>query len=112
MVKLSFKKFVVAGILITSLIIAGLYFRSLPKLGGNEVSLDIPPSSAVQLPWPAYGQAAIGTAEHGLLGANGPNKQVPSASITKLLPAMAVLNQTPLKVAEQGPFAPSSPCSA
>ena len=103
MVKLSFKKFVVAGILITSLIIAGLYFRSLPKLGGNEVSLDIPPSSAVQLPWPAYGQAAIGTAEHGLLAANGPDKQVPIASITKLLTAMAVLKQKPLNVGEQGP---------
>lgn len=48
------------------------------------------------LNWPTSGQAAIGTAAHGLLTTHGAQTSVPIASVAKVMLALAVLKQKPI----------------
>lgn len=57
----------------------------------------------VALQWPEYGQAAIGVAGYGVLATHGDQKAIPTASIAKVMTAVAVLRQRPLRIGEQGP---------
>jgi D-alanyl-D-alanine carboxypeptidase (penicillin-binding protein 5/6) len=57
----------------------------------------------VNIPWPAGGQAAFGAQGYGLLAAHGTDKQVPTASVAKVITALAVLDKHPLKPGETGP---------
>lgn len=59
--------------------------------------------AAVNLQWPVSGQAAIGANGYGVLASNGAQTPVPTASIAKLITALAVLKVKPLAVGEQGP---------
>jgi D-alanyl-D-alanine carboxypeptidase (penicillin-binding protein 5/6) len=71
----------------------------------GHVSYVMPAKSAmnVDLDWPAYGQAAIGIPGYGVVATHGSQKALPTASIAKVITAMAVLRQRPLQVGEQGP---------
>lgn len=60
-------------------------------------------SPAVSLPWPAYGQGALGAKGYGVLITHGEQKPVPIASITKVVTALAVLKEKPLTKGEKGP---------
>lgn len=54
--------------------------------------------------WPAYGHSAIGSSEHGILAqSSADKKQVPIASITKIITALTILEAKPLKQGETGP---------
>jgi len=55
------------------------------------------------LPWPDAGQAAIGAEGFGLLDSHGTQTPAPIASVAKVITALAVLNQKPLNIGEQGP---------
>jgi D-alanyl-D-alanine carboxypeptidase (penicillin-binding protein 5/6) len=57
----------------------------------------------VSLPWPAYGQSAVGAVGYGVLASSGTQKTFPIASVAKVLTALSVLQQKPLKIGEQGP---------
>jgi D-alanyl-D-alanine carboxypeptidase (penicillin-binding protein 5/6) len=57
----------------------------------------------VDLNWPEYGQAAIGAPGYGILATHGDQKPVATASVAKVMTAVAVLRQRPLHVGEQGP---------
>jgi D-alanyl-D-alanine carboxypeptidase (penicillin-binding protein 5/6) len=61
------------------------------------------PAAEVSLDWPDYGQAAIAAAGYGILATSGDQKPLPTASIAKVMTALAVLRQRPLQVGEQGP---------
>lgn len=61
------------------------------------------PATAVALEWPEYGEAAIGAPGYGVLASHGPQKALPTASLAKVMTALAVLRQRPLAVGEQGP---------
>lgn len=54
------------------------------------------------LPWPSYGEAAIGAEGYGTT-AHGEQAAVPTASVAKVMTALAVLKKKPLGVGEQGP---------
>jgi D-alanyl-D-alanine carboxypeptidase (penicillin-binding protein 5/6) len=56
------------------------------------------PASAANphLAWPTSGQAAIGTAEHGVLSSYGGQASAPIASVAKVMLALAVLKQKPI----------------
>jgi serine-type D-Ala-D-Ala carboxypeptidase (penicillin-binding protein 5/6) len=58
-----------------------------------------PPS----LPWPAKGEAAVGTAELGLLGVSSGEQPQPMASVAKLMTALVILQDKPLAVDNPGP---------
>lgn len=62
------------------------------------------PSSPISLPWPNYGQSAIGAAGYGVLATSGDQKPFPTASVAKVITALAVLRQRPLSLGQQGPL--------
>lgn len=79
------------------------YSRPVPATQ-PKVSFSQPQTSAaITLPWPAYGQAAIGAVGYGIFATHGEQKPVPIASITKVVTALAVLKEKPLKLGEKGP---------
>ncbi len=85
-----------------------LYARPLPHLSSQPVSLDeVPPAASVNMPWPSYGQSAVGLAGGGILatssGATGAQPPLPTASVAKTMTALAVLDKKPLKPGETGP---------
>jgi len=84
--------------------IAWSLLRPLPKLVAS-VGLQIPSEAAsdASLPWPDYGQAAVGTAGYGVIATHGTQKPLPTASTAKVITALAVLRQYPLQPGEQGP---------
>ena len=56
------------------------------------------------LPWPAYGQAAYGVTNDGVLATSSDQlEQVPIASLAKVITALVVLDKKPLTLGEQGP---------
>jgi len=87
-------------------LIAYICFALLRPLPTPKISLNTPASTAAQtvsLPWPSYGQSAVGAAGYGVLASVGTQKTFPIASVAKVLTALSVLQQKPLKPGEQGP---------
>ncbi|MHB1865295.1 MAG: D-alanyl-D-alanine carboxypeptidase family protein [Candidatus Saccharimonadales bacterium] len=56
-----------------------------------------------KLDWPAYGQSAIGINNVGLVATNGSQIPAPTASVAKLITALAVLKKYPLSIGQNGP---------
>lgn len=62
------------------------------------------PKNVLKLPWPDYGQSAYGTETEGVVAQSKENqKQVPTASLAKIITALAVLEKKPLSPGEDGP---------
>lgn len=55
------------------------------------------------LPWPAYGQAAMGLVGSGVVATHGTQKPAATASIAKVLTALTVLQKYPLSAGQAGP---------
>lgn len=100
-----FKKIESFGLVILSLLLLVAYFRPIPAVSAaktmpaREVT-----TTPIELPWPAYGQAAFGALGYGTLDKNQ-NRQtpVPMASIAKIITALMVLEKKPLDSGQQGP---------
>lgn len=92
--------FLVAVVVIT---VAFSPLRPLSAVQPQVGLLTAPAPTAVSLPWPAYGQSAIGAEEFGLLESHGSLKPAPIASLAKIITAMSVLKQKPLAANQQGP---------
>ncbi len=90
---------------LTSLLTLGAYARPLPKVDSKTIT---PPTSAEQvaLSWPATGQAAIGVLGQGVMAQTTSQQPVPTASVTKLMLALAVLKKHPLQPGQIGPSIP------
>jgi D-alanyl-D-alanine carboxypeptidase (penicillin-binding protein 5/6) len=71
--------------------------------GKPTYSMPAKPARQVQLDWPDYGEAAVGVSGYGVVATHGSQKALPTASIAKVVTALAVLRQRPLQVGEQGP---------
>jgi D-alanyl-D-alanine carboxypeptidase (penicillin-binding protein 5/6) len=56
-----------------------------------------------ELQWPAIGEAAIGYDTNGVAAKYGGTKPLPTASVAKLITALAVLSRKPLSLNQQGP---------
>jgi D-alanyl-D-alanine carboxypeptidase (penicillin-binding protein 5/6) len=107
--KRSFRKllFVLAVVL---LLVAGYcalaLLRPLPAIHTTITPPVTPSQIKVNIPWPTTApkeEAAFGADGYGLLASSGPLTPVPTASVTKVITAMAVLNKKPLKSGEAGP---------
>ena len=61
------------------------------------------PPQTVALSWPSYGEAAVGVAGSGVLATHGNNAPLSTASVAKILTALAVLKQDPLTINATGP---------
>lgn len=85
-------------------VLAGvLYVWPLPKISGQTDYQAPAASLAAELPWPAYGQGAIGAKGYGVLQTHGEQKAAPIASVAKVITALAVLKQKPLQPGQSGP---------
>ncbi len=79
-----------------------LPLRTLYSAAGAS-SLKISTQTA-NLPWPSYGESAIGMLGSGVIQTHGQQKPLPIASVAKLITALAVLNKYPLSPGQQGPI--------
>jgi D-alanyl-D-alanine carboxypeptidase (penicillin-binding protein 5/6) len=80
-----------------------LYSRPLPQVQAQAVIPAAPKTQAINLPWPAVGQGAVGATGYGVLASHNTATPVSIASIAKVIAAMAVLEQKPLGTGETGP---------
>lgn len=67
-------------------------------------SIEIPTKPATQLPWPGYGQAALGAVGYGMLAQHGDPKPLPIASVAKVITALAVLKKRPINKGQPLPI--------
>lgn len=73
-----------------------------PALQADIATIKLTPAGAVSLPWPRYGQAALGAVGYGLLDQHGQQKPLPMASVAKVVTAVAVLKVHPIQPGTQG----------
>lgn len=59
--------------------------------------------TAPAIPWPARGSAAVGVSGLGFIATSGNEKSLPAASVAKVMTALLILEDKPLKVNEDGP---------
>lgn len=79
------------------------YLRPIPNIAANKSSLQTIPAKAFAPAWPPYGQSAVGAAGYGTLGTYGKQTSFPTASVAKVITALAVLEKKPLETGQQGP---------
>ena len=81
------------------------YFRPIPAVAatGKLPPTDVVPGTAPALPWPSQGAAAVGVSGLGFVASSGNEKTLPAASVTKVMTALIVLEDKPLKKDEDGP---------
>ena len=85
--------------------IAWNYFRPLPVVAAT---LSLPTQTTIAgtpplLPWPAAGSAALAVSSLGALSYSGDDQPVPMASVAKVMTALVIVGDKPLKAGEQGP---------
>jgi len=91
------------------LVVAGLatwnYLRPIPDVaasGGppaSEVIAGTPPV----MPWPSGGSAAVGVQSLGFIASSGNEQAIPAASVAKVMTALVILEDKPLKKGDPGP---------
>lgn len=79
------------------------YRNAVPVLAAETALVAPAEEQAPDLTWPDYGEAAIGAEGYGVLAAHGSGKALPTASVAKVMTALAVLNKFPLEPGQQGP---------
>jgi serine-type D-Ala-D-Ala carboxypeptidase (penicillin-binding protein 5/6) len=93
--------------LLLLIVVAGAfnYLRPIPAalptslLPASTVIKGTPPN----LPWPSHGAAAVGVQGLGFIASSGNEQAIPAASVTKVMTALVVLKDKPLKKDESGP---------
>lgn len=100
-------KWKVALLLVAAVVAAGAvnYFRPIPAVAATSSlsSQDTIPGTVPKIPWPRGGSAAIGAAGLGLIASSGNERPVSAASVTKVMTALLILTDKPLKTDETGP---------
>lgn len=77
--------------------------KALPALTPvSTLDAELSPAG-VQLPWPTYGEAAVGAVGYGNLASYGNQKPLPTASVAKVMTAVSVLKKKPLQLGQTGP---------
>ncbi len=97
-----------AAALLGVLLAAATWFqltRPLPVLAAQEVisATQLVPGATPNVPWPVDGIGAVGATEIGLIQASPAERQLPMFSVAKVMTALQVLADHPLKTGEQGP---------
>jgi D-alanyl-D-alanine carboxypeptidase (penicillin-binding protein 5/6) len=95
--------------IILLLVVIGLatwnYLRPIPGVAAtgsppaSEVIAGTPPA----MPWPSRGSAAVGVQNLGFIGSSGNEQAIPAASVTKVMTALVILEDKPLKINDPGP---------
>lgn len=99
----------VAVTVVLLLLVLGLgtfqYLRPVPPTTARPLLAlsSAPEGTAPALPWPAKGAGAVAASDIGLLAVGGPSTPQPMFSVAKIMTALVLLEDKPLKVGEQGP---------
>lgn len=96
---------VAISLFVLVLVAYGAYLRPLPQVEAKTV-LPAVTTEQVALSWPAQGQAAIGAQGQGVMAQTANQTVAPTASVAKVMLALAVLKKHPMKVGETGPQVP------
>jgi D-alanyl-D-alanine carboxypeptidase (penicillin-binding protein 5/6) len=91
-----------AIILTVGVYVSAVLVVPLPLLQAETSTIKLETIPPVSMPWPTYGQAAIGAVGYGLLDQHGEQKQLPIASVAKVITAVAVLKVKPINPGETG----------
>ncbi len=81
------------------------YLRPIPGVAAtgtppaSEVIAGTPPA----MPWPSRGSAAVGVQSLGFIGSSGNEQAIPAASVAKVMTALVILEDKPLKKNDTGP---------
>ena len=81
------------------------YLRPIPAATASTSlpASQVIPGTAPQMPWPSRGEAAIGVQGLGLLASSGNEQAIPAASVTKVMTALLVLEDSKLQPDQTGP---------
>lgn len=79
------------------------YVRPLPPPVAT-LNMHVPSdASSVTIAWPVASQSSVAASGYGLLGTNGNQTPLATASMTKVIAALCVLEKQPLKIGQSGP---------
>jgi serine-type D-Ala-D-Ala carboxypeptidase (penicillin-binding protein 5/6) len=98
-------KVAIALVALVAVLGAVNYLRPIP---GVVASASLPrqdtvPGTPPRIPWPRAGSAAVGASGLGFIATSGNEKPVSAASVTKVMTALIVLTDKPLRTDEGGP---------
>jgi len=98
----------VAGLLLVVVLVAVIgvrrYFAPLPPPEFHAADLPTQVAgTAPTMPWPARGSAAVMVDGIGVLGSNADDRPRPLASVVKIMTALLILEEHPLRSGERGP---------
>jgi D-alanyl-D-alanine carboxypeptidase (penicillin-binding protein 5/6) len=100
-------KWKIALFLVAAVVAVGIvnYLRPIPAVAATSAlhAQDTVPGTIPKIPWPSGGSAVIGTAGLGLIAMSGNESPISAASVTKVMTAMLILTDKPLKKDETGP---------
>src|SRR6202171_1217510 len=97
------------AVLLLLVVVAGVaawsYLRPIPAVAaaGSLPASGVIAGTPPVLPWPARGSAALSAQNLGVIGSSGNEQAIPAASVTKVMTALVILEDKPLKKDEQGP---------
>ena len=98
--RMRIKKFI--PLLLVALIFIGFVAQRFFSEDRHETLLK-PLQQNVQLAWPTAGQAAFGSVEEGLLARSSDHEKVrPTASMAKVITALAIMEKQPFKLGQAG----------
>jgi D-alanyl-D-alanine carboxypeptidase (penicillin-binding protein 5/6) len=97
------------GLALAVLLFAAATFNFLRPIPEVVAATSVPvqstiPGSPPSLPWPGVGSAAVGASDLGLIGTSGDAAPAPTASVAKVMTALVLLADKPLKKGEAGPI--------
>jgi len=81
------------------------YLRPIPAVAaaGTIAATETIAGPAPTLPWPSRGSAAVSVQGLGFIASSGGEQPIPAASVTKVMTALVILEDKPLKKDEPGP---------
>ncbi|HEY5034645.1 MAG TPA: D-alanyl-D-alanine carboxypeptidase [Candidatus Dormibacteraeota bacterium] len=97
----------VALFLVAAVVAVGVinYLRPIPAVAATSAlhAQDTVPGAIPKIPWPSGGSAVVGAAGLGLIATSGNERPISAASVTKVMTALVILTDKPLKKDETGP---------
>lgn len=96
--------------LVSLLLVAGAYAFTMlnlpapkPVISQKILSGLVNTGAPIEINWPASQQAAIGASGYGVVAIHGKEQPLPTASVAKVIAALAILQQKPLELNQPGP---------
>ena len=96
------------GFALLLVVVAAAVFNYLRPVPAATASSALPATqliagSAPAMPWPQRGEGAVGVAGLGLLASSGNEQAIPAASVTKVMTALILLEDSKLQLDQTGP---------